>query len=370
MTPISLMYAIGPWGVGGTPRHLLEVLGHLDRRAFSPSLYCFDTRRHPEALSALHALDVELIDGRQRSSLRGPALAALIVRMAAELRRRRVQILHSYLFDANVVGPLAGRLAGVPVVMISKRSLDRHTRAHRRLAARLANRLAWRVTVPADAVRRHVHATEGCPLDKIAVIANGIDLARVPVASPCDGPVIGTVGRLESRKGHADLLDAVPLILNGTPGARFVVVGDGPEAATLARRARSLGIADRVEMRGMVLEGARLLSQMSLFVLPSHVEGMSNALLEAMAAGLPVVATDVGGNGEVVVAGQTGLLVPPGDREALAEAVLLLLKDPERARAMGAAGRVRVRQHFTVERMVDRLQSLYASALGERPAFR
>jgi L-malate glycosyltransferase len=366
MTPVRVMYAIATWGVGGTPRHLLEVLGNLDRGAFAPALYCFDTRRQPDALQSVPALGVELIDGRQTVSLRGPALAAFVVRMAGLLRRRRVQVLHSYLFDANFVGTLAGRLARVPVVMVSKRSLDRHPQLDKRLAARVANRLAMRVTVPAEAVRRHVRAVEGCPLDKIAVIPNGIDLARVPVASLAGGPVVGTLGRLEGRKGHGDLLDAAPLLLDRVPGTRLLFAGDGPDRAALTRQAQSLGIADRVEMRGMVRDGATVLSQMSVFVLPSHVEGMSNALLEAMAAGLPVVATDVGGNAEVVVAGETGLLVPPRDPAALGEAVLLLLKDPERARAMGAAARARVREHFTVERMVARLQDLYTAALRER----
>ncbi len=166
------------------------------------------------------------------------------------------------------------------------------------------------VTVPAEAVRRHVHAVERCPLDKIVVIPNGIDLKRVPVASMSSNFIVGALGRLESRKGHSDLLAAAPLVLDRIPGARFLLVGDGPERAALVRQAHNLGIADRVALRGLVAHGADVLSEMSVFALPSHVEGMSNALLEAMAAGLPVVAADVGGNAEVMVAGETGLLVP------------------------------------------------------------
>jgi L-malate glycosyltransferase len=365
MTPRPVMYAILTWDIGGTRRHLLEMLRHLDRGSFLPALYCFDASREPDALREVSALGIDMIDGRLRTSLQGPPLAALAVRMAAELRRRRVQILHSYLFHANFAGTLAGRLARVPVVMVSKRSLDRHREASKRLAARLANRLARRVTVPAEAIARHVHAVEGCPLDKIIVVPNGIDLTRVPVAQPSSNPVVGSVGRLEIRKGHANLLEAAPLILDRIPGARILLVGDGPERATLARQAQSLGVADRIDLRGMVPDGASVLPEMSVFVLPSHVEGMSNALLEAMAAGLPVVATNIGGNGEVVLAGETGLLVPPRDPVALAEAIVLLLKDAERARAMGAAGRARVLQHFTVEQMVARHQALYASLLGE-----
>ncbi len=121
MTPVAVMYAIATWGVGGTPRHLLEVLGHLDRCAFAPSLYCFDTRRQPEALLPLHALHIDLIDGRQRGSLRGPALAGFVLRLARELSADVCKFFHSYLFEANFVATLAGRLAKVPVVMVSKR---------------------------------------------------------------------------------------------------------------------------------------------------------------------------------------------------------------------------------------------------------
>jgi glycosyltransferase involved in cell wall biosynthesis len=365
MIPARVVYVIATWGVGGTPRHLMEMLGHLDRRSFVPALYCFNTRRGDPG-PQMRALGVEFIDGRLRASLGSPALAAVAVRMAAELRRRRVHIVHSYLFDANFVGTIAGRLARVPVVLASKRTLECYGELRKRLAARLANHLAMRVTVPAEAVRRHVHAVEGCPLDKIVVIPNGIDLTRVPVALPSGSPVVGTLGRLDSPKGHTDLLEAAPLILQRIPGARLLLVGDGPERAALVRQAQRLGIADRTEIRGMVHEGANVLSEMSVFVLPSHGEGMSNALLEAMAAGLPVVATDVGGNGEVIVAGETGVLVPSHNPGALAEAIVLLLESRERARAMGAAGRVRVRQYFTVERMVARHQALYSSLLRQR----
>ena len=361
-----MIYATAGWGVGGTPGHLLNVLGHIDRRLFAPALYCFDPRRPDRALQPVRDLGVEIIDGQLRGSLRGVSLAALVVRMAKELRRRSIRIVHSYLFDANLVGTLAARLARVPVVLVSKRSLDRYVEPHKRVAARLANRFATRVTVPAEAVRLHVHRVEGCPLDKIVVIPNGVDLARVPLAPPSNGPVVGAVGRLDPRKGHADLLVAMSLVLDRIPGARLLLVGDGPARSSLERQAQALGIAPHVDMLGMVPEGARTLAQMSVFVLPSYVEGMSNALLEAMAAGLPVVATDVGGNAEVVVAGQTGLIVPPRDPGALAEAIRVLIEDPERARAMGAAGRARAMEQFTLQQMIARYQALYAGLLGER----
>jgi len=362
---VPVAYAISTMGVGGTPRHLVEVLGHLDRRAFAPSLHCFDATRPEYALlPAVRSLGVEVVDGGVRGSLRGPRFGAAVLRMAAGFRRRRVRVVHSYLFDANLLGTLAARLARVPVALVSKRSLDRYGERRRRLACRVANRLATRVMANAEAVRRNVHEAEGCPLDRIVVVPNGIDLGRIPSAGPAAAPVVGTIGRLATKKGQADLLEAAPLVLDRVPAATFLLVGDGPLRGDLERRARELGIADRVRFRGAVPDGAAVLPELSVFALPSHMEGMSNGLLEAMAAGLPVVATDVGGNPEVVVDGETGFVVPPRDPAALAEAILVLLKDPDRGRAMGAAGRARVAEHYTVQRMVARLEALYASLLA------
>jgi glycosyltransferase involved in cell wall biosynthesis len=181
--------------------------------------------------------------------------------------------------------------------------------------------------------------------------------------------VIGSIGRLAEKKGQRDLLEAAARVFEHTPTARLCLVGDGPLRASVEARASELGIRDRVDFLGTMPDGVRKLADFDVFVLPSHMEGMSNGLLEAHAAGLPVVATDVGGNAEVTRDGETGLVVPPRDPLALGDAILRMMKDPGRARARAAAGRERILAEFTVQRMVSRLEQLYTGLLDakERP---
>jgi len=368
-----ILFVLPRVAIGGTPRHLIEVLTHLDRRQFTPAVYCLKAWPENAFLSRVRALNVEVIDGRTGETFHGAGWVAPLVRLAREIRRRRIAIVQSYLLHANFLAMPAARLARVPVALTSVRSLDTYT-GHERWMSRSAHTLADRVMVCAEAVGAHVHRVERCPRAKIAVVPNGIDLARLerpPVAGewPDDlgdpATVVGTVGRLAPKKAQADLLDAAPVVLDRIPSARFVLVGDGPDRRALEERARALRIDGQVRLLGAVADAERLMSRMDVFVLPSRMEGMSNALLEAMAAGRPVVATDVGANAEVMVDGVTGLVVPPARPDRLADAIITVLKDPERARSMGAAGRRRVAEEFTVTRMVERLQALYRGLLAE-----
>jgi glycosyltransferase involved in cell wall biosynthesis len=221
-----------------------------------------------------------------------------------------------------------------------------------------------------------VHVTDGCPLDKIVVIPNGIGAAAPPAAGNRsetlhvgDGDrVIGTISRLVWKRGNEELLEAAALVRHAIPSATLVVVGDGPLRPALEARARELGLNDGVRFLGAVPQAARLLPHFDVFILSSVLEGMSNSLLEAMAAGRPVVATRVGGNPEVVVEGETGFLVPPKDPRALADAVLRLLRDRELAHRFGEAARRRVESQFSLEQMVHRMEDLYDDLLARKRA--
>jgi glycosyltransferase involved in cell wall biosynthesis len=181
-------------------------------------------------------------------------------------------------------------------------------------------------------------------------------------------PVIGTVGRLEERKGHALLLAAARTMRALAPEGRpqIVLVGDGPLRAPLGAQAAALGIAADVVFLGALADVRPALAAMDVFVLPSRAEGMSNALLEAMAAARPIVATAVGGTGEVLDTDRTGVLVPAEDAEALAAAVLGLLAEPVRAARLGAAARRAVEDRFGSHRMIGRLEQLYSERLAAR----
>ena len=383
MSPVPILYVIPRMSIGGAQRHLVEVLRRLDRRRFAPLLCCLATDRGDafDLLDEVRALDVPVLDAGlrdARNALARPHTLRQIIRIAGELRRRRVKIVHSYLFHANWFGTLAGRLAGVPVVIVSKRSMDVYPRARERWACRLSNRLAHRVTAVAEAVREHVHREEGCPLEKVVVIPNGVNFEQFREPSPAsaaellgqngDGKVVGTITRLVWKRGHEELVEAAALVARSEPAARLVFVGDGPLRPTLEEKVKERGLTDTVRFLGTVPRAARLLPHFNIFVLSSVWEGMSNGLLEAMAAGRPVVATRVGGNPEVVVDGESGLLVPPRDPQAMADAVLRLLREPELARRMGEAASRRVETEFSLPRMVHRMESLYDEMLAPRAA--
>jgi len=220
-----------------------------------------------------------------------------------------------------------------------------------------------------------VLVASGVPAARLHVVRNGVDAAAIRAVAASeslgtvlpvgDGPLVGCVARLEKVKGVADFVDATPAVAAEVPSARFVVAGSGSQADSLAAR-REPGLADSFAFLGHVPFVEPLLAALDVLVLPSHSEALGLVLLEAGALGVPVVATAVGGVPEVVEDGVTGLLVPPCDPAALARAVTQLLRDPERARAMGEAARERVEREFTLECTVAGHLAVYESLLGAR----
>jgi glycosyltransferase involved in cell wall biosynthesis len=299
------------------------------------------------------------------------------------LRRERPLVLHTFLFHANLLGRVAGRLAGIPIVIASERSVEPAKRPLRVWTDRLTWRLATCWTVNADATANVLATREGISRDRIAVIPSGVDVDRFRTR-PEGGDrgergghdirarfgigtgdiVLVSVGRLDRLKGQDHIIEALPSI--GTPDRRvvLVLVGDGPERPRLEGLIKARGLAGRVHFAGAESDVRPYLAAADLFVLASTAEGMSGALLEAMAWQLPVVATAVGGTPEVVVNGESGLLVPPRDEDALARACRRLLDDPDAARAMGRHGRARIVEHFSLDRVLDRTEALYRRLIG------
>lgn len=375
--PARVMYVVDHLEIGGAQQHLVQLLRCLDRGRFTPMVCALKMRG--ELRGAVEALGVPVFDGGLGRTLMGAGGARVLWRLARLLRRERVDVTHSYLFHPNVLAPIASRLAGVDAVLASKRSLDRYPRRLPRYACRLGNALAGRIMVNAEAIARFAAAEEGCPLDKTVVIPNGVreealqapaDAAakRRELGLPPEAPVVGAVSRLAWKKGIAHLVEAAPRLLEAVPEARVVIAGDGALRGELEAQAAALGVGERVIFLGARPDSIELMAAFDVFVLPSVIEGMSNALLEAMAVGRPVVATDVGGNPEVVVDGETGFLVSPGDPRHLASSVIKLLQAPELAAEMGAAGRRRVVARYRVDVMTRRIEDLYDALLGRKAA--
>jgi len=291
-------------------------------------------------------------------------------RLVALLRAERPDVLHAFLFHSYVVAAPASMLARVPVLVAGRRGLgDRHReRAFARLLGRVANRSTDFVIANAHAVARDAAIAEGLPEAKIATIYNGIPDSAFEPAAPEDldaqGPVIVCVANLHWYKGHHHLISAVRLLREHELFCTLVLVGDGPERAALERQAyamsvdaRFLGSRDAVEP---------LLSRADVCVLPSLTEGMSNAIMEAMAVGKPIVATDVGGTRELLRG--RGMLVRPGDPRALAEGLARVLLDPSLGVRLGAEARRWSRENLRLDTMIQRHLEVYGKLLGDKCA--
>jgi L-malate glycosyltransferase len=354
--------------MGGSQTHLLQVFRLLDRSRFQPVLYCMTGRG--ALIERVDDLGVRVVDGAMSDGFGVLQIARGALRLTHFLRRERFDVVHNYLLRANIVGSIGARLAGVPVILCSKRGC--HERKGKELAGvRVANTLAHGVMTNAEAVREFVHANEGCPKEKMFVIPSGVDTQRFQPLGPCDRklslgldpnrPVVGIVTRMRVRKGVEEFLRAMITVRERFPAAQAVIVGEVDLDDNLRRVVSDGGLEKDLHLLGRRDDMPEIFASFDVFVLSSHDEGMSNAILEAMAMELPVVATNVGGTGEVVAEGETGLLVPPRDPAPLAEAIAALLSEPKRRLAMGQLGRKVVEERFSAAAMVRQMEDFYAA---------
>jgi glycosyltransferase involved in cell wall biosynthesis len=291
-----------------------------------------------------------------------------VIGLGRVLRSRRVDVLHTHtLAAANTLARLAARAVGVPVV--SHLHIENHFRPATRVllanADNLSARLAAKLVAVSEGTRR-AYERQGYP-QRIDVVYNGVSLdgartrdVRRELGVPAEAPLVGEVGRLCDVKGQRELIDAVAKV----PHVYVVLVGDdieqgGAYRRELERRAAALGVGERVIFAGRRSDVADVLASLDVVALPSWTEGLPLVVLEAMARRRAVVATPVGGTGEVVVDGETGLLVPPRDSDALATALTRLLDDADLRGRLGEAGYRRVREHFSAEAMTRRVLELY-----------
>lgn len=344
---------------GGVEMVMLTLLRGLDRDRWRPVLIHHGAPGLEPLLVGARAAGVD--------DLAVPALPEGLAGLRAApalgrcLRRLRPAVLHAHLswpFAAKWA-LLTARSVGVPAVVATAHLwVECPVGVSRRAQVAVLGRAVDALVAVSEATAERFRAL-GWPAHRVRVVHNGIPLGDVlPPPAADEGPAVVTVARLDAQKGHAVLLDALARL----PGVRAVLVGDGPLRADLERAVVTHGLADRVTFTGFRQDVRELLGGCDAVVLPSLYEGLPLSLIEAMAAGRPVVATRVGGVPELIRDGRDGLLVPPGDAGALAQAMRALLDDPAGARTRAASARRRVQEHFSREAMLAGYEDVYARA--------
>ena len=354
-------------GVAGAETYLLSLLPGLRARGWDVRLLMLHEGEQGarEFARALAAAGVRVEAVRLDADVDPRAF----VRLVRSLVRTRPVLVHTHLVHADVYGQPAARLAGVPVRFSTKHGFNEFRENPRvAVADRLVGRLVDVHVAASRGLARYLAETEGFDEHVFEVAHYGVPLASA-AASPNVGPPRAlAIGRLIPIKGHIVLLRALALANAEVRELELCIAGTGPLEATLRSLAKELGIQERVRLLGHVQPVEPALEESSFVVVPSLGEGFGLVALEAMERSRAVVASAVGGLLDIVDDRKTGLLVPPGDADSLAEAIVALARDPERAARMGAEGRRRAERNFSEEHSIDRIEQLYVDALENRRA--
>ncbi len=351
-------------GISGAETHLLSLLPDLRRRGWNVRLlmlhehepgaaeFATELRRRGVPLDAIPlAADVDPV---------------AFMRVCAYLARHRPMLLHTHLVHADVYGQLAGLVARVPLRFSTKHGFNEFREGRLfAFADRTVASMAHVHIAISRGLARYLADTEGFDEQGFEIVHYGISPRGDPPPYPANGPRLLCVGRLIPIKGHVVLLRALAQARRQVPGLTLEVAGRGPLQPALKTLAEELGIADAVRFLGFVSPIQDAVDRASIVVVPSLGEGFGMVALEAMERARPVVAADIGGLADLVRHGQTGLLVPPGEAEPLADALVELAGDPAGAARMGEEGRRRVLEFFREERCADRTEILYRAMLGD-----
>jgi len=374
---LTVLFLITDLAMDGAQRQLLELVRRLDKNCFRAVVLTLRPGGPMER-------EFKAIPGSRLICLerKGKYDFLCLFKVSRILRRMRVEVVQPFLTPATLFGLLPALLFRTPVKIVTERAGpgNKNTGLGYRLYLKVEDFLSrfadW--AVPNSEAGREYLIQRGIKPSRIRVIHNGINLSRLTANKedveqvrqrfglPPGGKVVGMMARLVPVKNHAMFLQAAALINKAIPDTRFALVGDGPLRSYLEELNQELGLNSKTVFFGEQRDVGTYLSAFDIAALTSNTEGCCNSLLEAMALAKPVVATDVGGNREVVHDGETGLLVPHGNADALAEAIIALLQDSDTALVMGQRARERVVTQFSLERMVHEYESLYEETLRKK----
>ncbi len=360
---VPIAFFMTSFDPGGTERQMIELVRRLDRRRWAVHVATFHARggwfhRVAEVAESVAEFPV--------TTFRSPSALRHLWAFARWCRARRIAVLHTTELYANTFGLPGGALAGVPVRIGNRREINPDKSAAQIAMQRAAYGVAHAVVANSRAAADRL-LLERVPARKVRVVANGLDLEgyqRRPAHAKPRKVIV--VANLRPEKGHDVLIDAAPSVLRQFSDATFEIVGGGPERPALLARAEARGVLPAFSFIGHQDDVPARLAANDLFVLPSRSEAFPNAVLEAMATGLPIVASGVGGILELIDDNQTGLLVPPGDPDALADRLCRLMADSARAARLGDAARAEAHARYSFDRMISAFESIYLTELARR----
>jgi sugar transferase (PEP-CTERM/EpsH1 system associated) len=358
--------------MGGLENMVINLLRSMDREIYDPVICTFsphgELEDEAEKMSVPVYRELKKVEAWDRS---------LAFRMRSLCRKLNIDIVHTHNFLPYFYAGIGAKLAGTPGLVHTVHSNIRKKQPHLIRAERWLSRFTDRIVSDSEKVNHELVHRDDISQDKIDIILNGIDTnrfrpdikgdkIRAELDIPAEAPIIGTVARLARVKDIPTLLQAFQYLHVDAPKAHLVIVGDGPDRGDLEKAAGELGIAGFTHFLGNRNDTYELLPSIDVFVLPSLSEGLSLTILEALSSERPVIATDVGGNPEIIVDGENGLLIPVGKPEILAEKITDFLLNKAFAISCGRAGREKVKRIFSLQVMVDRYEDVFADVLTRK----
>jgi glycosyltransferase involved in cell wall biosynthesis len=369
----KVFYLVDSLNIGGTETQAVELALRIPEAGYDVTLGCL--RARGPLLERLQGTGVDVREFHPKGGMDSPAGLYQLLRLSWFLRRKKFDVVHTHDLWSNLLGVPAARLAGVRAIVSSRRDLAHFDwyQGKRRTWLRRIQNLGGAVLANATPIRDALVAEDGFAPKKLRVIHNGVDIKRFQESGSArdqmfpgvgESKLIVLVGNMHTDvKGHPWLIAAAPAVVQEFPSTRFVLVGDGEQRSRFEQQVASLGLGQNFLFLGRRADIPKILGCCDVAVLPSRAEGLSNAVLEYMAAGLPVIASRVGGNAELINDGMTGLLVPPEDSSALSSAMLKLLRDPGLAQRIAQGGHEFTVRNFSFERLVREVDELYSELL-------
>ncbi|MBI4639350.1 MAG: GT4 family glycosyltransferase PelF [Candidatus Tectomicrobia bacterium] len=363
----KILHVTSTLDMGGVEKLIFELVTHMDSSKFQPMVCAFQGGGCFQDKLESAGIPVFVVEKKEGINY------SLLFKLAKLFNHLDIDIVHTHNIYPWLYGGIAAMLSGKKTLVHTEHAINSTKSKPLLLARKGLSCVTSKIVSDAAWVSESLIRLCKVNSDKIILIPNGIDTLRFESIDPhfsrkifnhnllWNKKVIGNVSRLAPVKDHETLIRSFALVEERHPEACLAIVGEGPERPELERLAWQMNLNPKVSFLGLRNDIPELLSAMDIFVLSSLSEGFPVALLEAMAAGLPVVATDVGGNREIVVHGETGLLVPPKSGNELAEAISYLLSNEREAAKMGQAGRKRVRQLFSFDKMIERYEAVYTS---------